>query len=310
MVRRRPVVIRNRFFVFSDLLLTALSATVAFALRLDVALYRSYLPTCILFILLSIAVKIPIYYLFGLYRRYWRYASVQEMMNILGATTVSAVALAILLLGVFLPLGQFGGFPGSILVIDWLLSLFLIGGVRYAVRFLGDFGLLKGSNGRPARKGKPRRVLVVGAGDAGAMIVREMRNNQEIELEPVGYVDDNLAKVGMRIHDLPVLGTRESIPRLVREHRIDEVLIAMPTAPGQAIREIKEICESTPGAFKTIPGMHELLNGRVAVGQIRDVQIEDLLRRDSVHIKANDASYLRNKVVLVTGAGGSIGSEA
>jgi FlaA1/EpsC-like NDP-sugar epimerase len=128
-------------------------------------------------------------------------------------------------------------------------------------------------------------------------------------MEPVGYVDDNRAKIGMRIRDLPVLGTREAIPRLVREHKVNEVLIAMPTAPGLAIREIKEICESLPVAFKTIPGMYELLDGRVKVSEIRDVQIEDLLRREPVRINANDAFYLRSKTVLVTGAGGSIGSE-
>jgi FlaA1/EpsC-like NDP-sugar epimerase len=308
-LRRRSVVIRNRYFLVSDLILTALSAVLAFAVRLDVPLFWSYLQLCILFVIMAWFIKIPVYFLFGLYNRYWQYASVQEMLSILGATIVASLILALLVLGVFIPQGWFVGFPRSVLVIDWLLSLFFIGGIRFSARFLNELGSLKGNNGRASQDRQPRRVLIVGAGDSGAMIVREMRNNPEVGIEPVGYVDDNQAKIGMRIRDLPVLGTRESIPELVRQLRVDEVLIAMPTAPGLAIREIKEICESVPVAFKTIPGMYELLDGRVKVSQIRDVQIEDLLRRDAVHIQAEDAFYLRDKVVLVSGAGGSIGSE-
>jgi FlaA1/EpsC-like NDP-sugar epimerase len=307
--RSQPIFVRNRYFILSDLLLTALSATLAFAIRLDAPLFGSYLPTCAAFVLMAWVIKLPIYYFLGLYRRYWRYASVQEMLSILAATTISSIVLAVLVLGLILPFGWFDRFPRSVLVIDWLLSLFFIGGSRFSLRFLGEYGVLVGNNGRGPRSREPRRVLIVGAGDAGAMIVREMRNNPAIGLEPVGYIDDNPAKVGMRIRDLPVLGTRESIPRLVREHDVDEVLIAIPTASGRAIREIKEICESVPVAFKTIPGMFELLDGRVKVSQIRDVQIEDLLRRDPVRIQADDAFYLRDRVVLVTGAGGSIGAE-
>jgi FlaA1/EpsC-like NDP-sugar epimerase len=308
-IRSQPIFIRNRYFVVSDLLLTALSALLAFAIRLDFPLFGSYLPTCVAFVIMAWVIKIPIYYLFGLYRRYWRYASVQEMLSILAATALASLLLAVLVLGLILPLGGFARFPRSVLVIDWLLSLFLIGGSRFSIRFLGEYGISVGNHGRIPHAREPRRVLIMGAGEAGAMIVREMRNNPGIGLEPIGYIDDNRAKVGMRIRDLPVLGTRESIPDLVQEQDVDEVLIAIPTASGRAIREIKEICESVPVAFKTIPGMFELLDGRLEVSQIRDVQIEDLLRRDPVHIQASDAFYLRDKVVLVTGAGGSIGAE-
>jgi FlaA1/EpsC-like NDP-sugar epimerase len=306
---KRPIVIRNRYLVISDLLLMALSAVLGFAIRLDVPLFWTHLPLCIPFTLMAIAVKLPIYYFFGLYRRYWRYASVREMLIILGATTTSSAIISLLVLGLFLPRGWLSGFPRSALIIDWLWSLFFVGGIRFSVRFLGEFGALRGDNGQARANGRPRRVLIVGAGDAGAMIVREMRSNPQIGMEPVGYVDDNQAKIGMHIHGLPVLGTRASIPQLARQFDIDQVLIAMPTAPGRAIRQIKEICESVPVPFKTIPGIYELLNGTVQISQIRDVQIEDLLRRDSVRIQADDAPYLHDKVILVTGAGGSIGSE-
>jgi FlaA1/EpsC-like NDP-sugar epimerase len=258
---------------------------------------------------MAVLIKLPVYYLFGLYRRYWRYASVNEALIILGATTTSSLGLSLLVLGLFKPQGWFASFPRSALVIDWLFSLFFIGGIRFALRFLGEVESSKGSNGNNGDTNKPQRVLIVGAGEAGAMIVREMRNNPDVGMEPIGYIDDNRAKLGMHIRGLPVLGTRESIPNLVRQYKVNQILIAMPTAPGRAIRQIKEICDAVPVPFKTIPGIYELLSGAVQVSQIRDVQIEDLLRREPVRIKADDASYIRNKVVLVTGAGGSIGSE-
>ena len=307
-IRRRAVVIRNRYFVLGDVILTVLSAILSFAIRLDIPLFWSHLPLCLFFVCVALVIKLPIYYLFGLYRRYWRYASVKEIMNILGATTLASLLLAFVSLVFFVPAG-WSGFPRSALVIDWLLSMFLVGGMRFSVRSMGEIGPLRNGNDQHAGKGKPQRVLVVGAGDAGAKIVKEMRNNPEIGLIPIGYVDDDVVKVGMRIHDLPVLGSRESIPKLVQEFQVDQVLIAMPTAPGLAIREIIGICESTPIAFKTIPGMHELLNGGINAGLIREVQIEDLLRRDPVRINPGDAAYLSDKVILVTGAGGSIGSE-
>jgi len=128
-------------------------------------------------------------------------------------------------------------------------------------------------------------------------------------LRAIGFVDDNPAKLGMHIHDLPVLGMREDIPFLVKKHQVDEIIIAMPTAPGASIRAIKAICDQTQVRYKTVPGVYELIDGTVSVSQIREVQIEDLLRRDPVAPRAGGAAYLRDKVVMVTGAGGSIGSE-
>ncbi len=292
--------------MLSDLLLTALAATLGFAIRLETPAFWSHLPDCLRFVALALIVKPPVYYFFGLYRRYWRYASVREMGLIVAAVTTATGILSLLVLGLLLPLGWFDMFPRSALIIDWLLSIFFVGGVRYSVRYLNEMTSLNG-RGRPG--GRPRRVLVVGAGDAGAMIVREMKNNPSVGLEPVGYVDDNPAKIGMRIRDLPILGERHSIPALVRDLEVDEVLIAMPTAPGQAIREIKELCETIPVPYKTVPGIYELLNGTVSVNQIREVQIEDLLRRDPVRIRSDDGLHLQDQCVLITGAGGSIGSE-
>jgi len=150
----------------------------------------------------------------------------------------------------------------------------------------------------------------MGAGDAGAMIVREMQANPGLGFVPVGLLDDDRAKVGMTIHGVVVQGTRDDIPRLVREEQIDEVVIAMPTAPGRAIRDVVSICQQAGVACKTMPGIYELISGRVSIRQVREVRIEDLLRREPVQMDGVEAGrYLTDAVVLITGAGGSIGAE-
>jgi FlaA1/EpsC-like NDP-sugar epimerase len=312
MIRGLPVVIRNRYFVLSDLVLTALSAMLGFTIRLGVPLFWSqYLPVFAVYLVLAVAIKIPTYYFFGLYRRYWRYASVQEMLSIVAATTLSSAILSVLVLLVFVPLGWFDRFPRSALVIDWLWSLFFIGGTRFSLRFLGEFSSLRNDNGRATGGSRQnQRVLVMGAGDAGAMIVREMQANPGMGFVPVGLLDDNPAKRGMTIHGVPVQGNRDDIPRLVRQQRIDQVLIAMPAAPGRSIREVVAICQQAGVPFKTMPGIYELISGQVSVKQVREVRIEDLLRRTPVQMDSSNAQrFLSDAVVLITGAGGSIGSE-
>jgi FlaA1/EpsC-like NDP-sugar epimerase len=150
----------------------------------------------------------------------------------------------------------------------------------------------------------------MGAGEAGTMIAREMRANPQLGLDPIGYVDDDPGKQGMRIRGLPVLGGRAALPDLVGQHRIDQVIIAMPTAPGKAIREVLAICEQAGVPAKTMPGMYELLGGQVSVNQLRNVEIEDLLRREPVQTDtAAVHDLIAGRAVLVTGGGGSIGSE-
>ena len=150
----------------------------------------------------------------------------------------------------------------------------------------------------------------MGAGDAGAMIVRELRNNPHLGLEPVGFLDDDLGKHDVKIHGVPVLGDRHAIPQVVAACNVSQVIIAMPAAPGAEIREIVRICDEAGVEARIIPGIYGLLDGSVSVNQLREVQIEDLLRREPVRTDISAVSgMLRGKRVLVTGAGGSIGSE-
>ena len=193
-------------------------------------------------------------------------------------------------------------FPRSVVLIDGLLTLALIGGTRFSVRLA--------THRQKSRHGRFRRVVVMGAGDAGSMIVREMQRNPALAMEPVGFLDDDVAKQGVRIYGVPVLGTHQQIPAVVKQYSAHQVIIAMPTASGKVIREIVDICEHADVQTQIMPGMYELLDGTVSVNHLRSVEIEDLLRRAPVETDIERvAALIRGKRVLVTGGGGSIGSE-
>jgi FlaA1/EpsC-like NDP-sugar epimerase len=309
---RKLPTIRNRYFFIADVLLMPLAVGISFLLRLDFASLRPYVRTLVIFAALAAIVKPVVFHLFGLYRRYWRYASASELVNVALATLSGTALVTLLMYSLASLIWDFRPLPRSIPFLDWLVSLPLVGGTRFAVRLVTDwsFARLWPNNRLKDNRHQERRVLVMGAGDTGAMIVREMQANPGLGLVPVGLLDDNRAKVGMTIHGVVVQGARDDIPRLVREEHIDQVIIAMPTAPGRAIRDVVTICQQAGVACKTMPGISELISGRVSVRQVRDVRIEDLLRREPVRIDGTEAGrYLADAVVLVTGAGGSIGAE-
>jgi FlaA1/EpsC-like NDP-sugar epimerase len=299
---------RNRYFLAYDALLIVLAAPLAFFIRLDFspALVHS-LPLLFTFILAGLLVKLPVFHAFGLYRHYWRYASIAELRLIATAVTVSSLALTVLFVAILLPYDVLPTFPRSVLLIDWLLMLLLIGGVRMLARLVAE-NSGGGTSTQPLSK--PKRLLIAGAGDAGTMIVREMQHNHRMSLVPVAFVDDALDKMGKHIRNVPVLGEMQDLPALVKSHRIDEVIIAIPSAPGKTIRQLARLCETAGVPSRIIPGMYELLDGQVSLNQLRQVDIEDLLRRDP--ITTNTAAVeklLHGKRVLVTGGGGSIGRE-
>ena len=299
--------LRNRHFFLIDLTLLPTAAVLAFALRLDASGMQNWTTAILVWIILSVPIKLLVFYWFGLYRQFWRYASVDELVLVALATAVGEIIAAALLFAVVIPLSGINLFPRSIPLIDGLLTLLVVGGPRFAARRAEQ----KRERERLRGSWQPEKpVLVMGAGSAGALIVKEMRSNPQLGLEPVGFVDDDSAKHGVRIAGVPVLGSRSDIPALAQKHGIAEVIIAMPTAPGSAIREILAICSQTGIAARTIPGLYDILSGRVSVSQLRNVDIEDLLRRDPVQ---TDVTAVRKMLhgcrVMVTGAGGSIGSE-
>jgi FlaA1/EpsC-like NDP-sugar epimerase len=255
--------------------------------------------------LLFLVIKLGVLYRAGLYSRFWRYASIDEMGSIIRA---GVYILGIELVTFFFLLRPLNlvtsDFPRSIPLLDSMLSILAVGGLRYSIR------LTERLHERQSLGRDGRRVLVIGAGEAGMLMVKEMQGNPRLGLLPVGFVDDAPEKQNMRIRGVQVLGTCREIGRLVRDTGAEEVIIAMPRAPGKAIREVVGLCEQVGVRAKIMPGMYEILGGQIHVNQLRNVEITDLLRREPVQIdSASVEEIIRGKRVLVTGGGGSIGSE-
>ncbi|NUR75325.1 MAG: polysaccharide biosynthesis protein [Thermoleophilia bacterium] len=249
-----------------------------------------------------VAIKLTIFVLFGFYNRWWRYVSTRDMWGAArGVTAASAVAYLVLYA---FPPANTSRLPRGVAALDFLLLLAFVAGTRLLARTL-----IERPPGALVAHGK--EVLIVGAGDAGQLMVREMQRNRQLHYTPIGFVDDDPRKRGDRIHGVRVLGTTDELPHVLRDNRPDEVLIAIPSAPGSVRQRIVEACRAEKVPVKTLPGLHELISGDLNLGrQIRPVQVEDVLGRQQVEVDLElVATYVKEKTVLVTGAGGSIGSE-
>ncbi len=295
--------LRNRFVLFGDIALTIVSVLGSFALRLDVTQLPFYFPAALIMCVVALLVKIPTHFFFGLYRRLWVYASTNELRLI----TVAVTTASILTSGIMLVLISAGfiqpGMPRSALGIDWLLSLVLIGGSRFALRILAE------QSGTP-RAGKARRVLIIGAGDAGALVARELQKSPQLNLIPIGFLDDDLAKQNHEIYGVSVIGKVNQLAYVLDNRQVDEVIIAIPSAPGNIIRLVNDACRQKGISSRTMPGIYELIGGQVSVNRLREVDITDLLRREPVKIDDHlIGRTFSGKRILVTGAGGSIGRE-
>lgn len=311
-VEKLERVLRTGLFLLFDALFINIAYLGALALRFDAVIPREYTVHYPVFAVVVTVTTIAVYYFCGLYRKMWQYASVREMYNVLiGVTAASLVVIAVSYIFIY-PESVMKPMPRSIYPIAWLLNLGLTGGSRFGLRSLREYrnGAGKDKDPLTSKTVNMKRALIVGAGEAGAMVARELRNHPTLAMEPVGFIDDDYRKQGFDLYSIPVLGRREDIPRLVDEYQVNDVIIAMPSAPGRVIRGIVEICKEANVKVKTLPGVYDLIDGKVSVSQLRDVQLEDLLGRDPVQLDMDSiAAYLEGKVVLVTGAGGSIGSE-
>jgi len=307
--RLRSKIASKWVLLAGDLLLIVVSVIGSFALRLEWGnRFVELLPEAWRMVLLAILIKPIVYYAFGMYRRLWVYASVRELRLVILAVTSASVLLSIAVLSMIaieIRNPGFLGFPRATLVIDWLLSILLVGGLRFTLRVLAEV-----RSGAVEPVGRQRRVLVVGAGDAGALVVRELQKNPQLNLIPACYLDDDQNKQRQQIHGVPVVGTLDDMARVMTGRRIDEVIIAIPSAPGRVVRQVADVCRLKGVPFRTMPGIYELLGGTVSVSRLREVEITDLLRREPARIDEGViGSSLGGKRVLVTGAGGSIGRE-
>jgi FlaA1/EpsC-like NDP-sugar epimerase len=297
--------IRNRYLFGSDAVLFASATILAFALRFegfDWGADQSH--AAVLFLLIGLPLKLMIFWRVGIYRRLWRYAGVVEVERLISAAMASG-AVGLLLGALVLPgLGlTVMRVPLSVLFMDGLLTAAFAAMPRFAVRAIGR-------RRQWHRLQDARRALIVGAGAAGEMIVKELMAHPALGLNPIGFVDDDRSKHNHRMCDLPVLGGLAAIPDLVSSHEIDEIVIAMPRAPGAVVRQVVRAALEAGVKTRTVPAMFDIISGRVSVASLRQVEIQDLLRREPIQTDFEQVrSLATGETVLVTGAGGSIGSE-
>ncbi|UFS69338.1 polysaccharide biosynthesis protein [Geomonas sp. RF6] len=289
---------RRRAAIAGDIVLVAFSYYLAFLIRFEMELSARTLYTILSSCPVVILCRMASNWYFGLYRGVWRFASMNELLSIIKAASASSLLVVL----VFYMANGFAGYPRSIFLIDWLLIVVLLGGSRFAVRFCRELAPVAGRTGK--------RVLVVGAGDAGDIIVREMLRNRELSYHPVGFVDDDPAKIGSTVHGIEVLGDVASLETIAAHITLDEIVIAIPTATAVQMERIGAACERCGVPYKTLPGIGEIIDGKISISALREVDYHDLLGRPHVELDAGGISeYVTGRTVLVTGCGGSIGSE-
>jgi len=297
---------RRLFFLIADSILIAWAVFVSFWLRFDGAIPAAYLNNLKYYIALALAVMLTMLLVHGMYDISWRFFGLKDLLKLFSAITLSSVLIG---LAFFLFKGYlaFPTLPRSVLLVDYVLTLGSVGVLRISKRAAIEY-VSKAGRMRHGRT----RILIVGAGDAGSAIGREMLINKKSKYFPVGYIDDDPSKRGMNIHGIKVLGARNDIPTLLKANAVDEVLIAIPSFRSKDIRAVVEIIRNSggPATVKILPGILDLMDGNVTLSDIKEVRVEDLLGREKVEIDfAAICAFLSRKRVLITGAGGSIGSE-
>ena len=297
---------RRAFFLIADTGLISFSLYASFWLRFDGRIPAEFLEQFPLFLAIFLAVKLIFLHFSGMYSFSWRFFGPMDMARFFAGVTGSTIVLAIILMS--LRGSQYlGGFPRSVVLVDYALTFGLLGGLRLSKRVVREY---LNKSGRRLRGRK--RALIIGAGEAGNIMAREMLKNEKSQYAPVGFIDDDPAKRGLSISGIKVLGNRQNIGEVLRANHIDEVLIAIPSARSKEIRELVNLvrAEAPSKKISVIPGMLGLVEGKVSLNDIKEVSVEDLLGREKVEVdEAAISSFIKGKRVLITGAGGSIGSE-
>ncbi len=279
-----------------QLAMVALANMAAFALRFDGMPPAWAMAACVQMLPWLLVIRGLMFIPFKLYEGLWRYTSIYDVRSIVAAVAASSGVFVLLTKS---PLGP-EVYPRSVFVTDALMLVLMLGASRLSRRIYAEL-----SGGR-----RGKRVLIFGAGNAGELIVRDMKTNREYGYQPVGFIDDDRNKVGRRIHGVPVLGTRDEVKDILVKHKVDEVLIAMPNADAATIRTIVRALQAFKLPIKTLPKLTDIIGGKVELNEIRSLSVEDLLARPPVGLDPMPVKHLiRGRRVMVTGAGGSIGSE-
>jgi FlaA1/EpsC-like NDP-sugar epimerase len=298
--------LRTRHFLIIDAICFAIAPLLALEIRLDGILNLApYLQSLAVITVLFVAVKLIVFYAGGLYKRYWQYAGLEEMAQIAMLIGISLGVETILFQKLYyLNNSPIANLPRSLPLLEAMISFLLVAAIRFSIPALERW------NQKPWKVQQGDRILIVGAGSAGTSLAISMQRSPEVGLDPIAFIDDDPKKISKQIRGLTVVGNRGSIPEVVRSLNIAKVIIAIPSAPGKEIREILEICQSIGIPTSTLPGLNEIMNGRVSLGSLREVKIQDLLRREPIETDVEKVlGLIGGKKVLITGAGGSIGSE-
>ncbi len=302
--------LKNRnfwFMLLGDCAFVILAYFLAYYLRFDGDIPISHMINLKKTLIWIVPLKLLCFYYFNLYKGMWRYTSIYDLENIVKACIISSVMIVtILVISV-----RFIGYARSVFVIDLFLSFLFVSGYRVGIRLFffrvnGRFGLsiLRG------RRADAKKVLIVGAGDAGEKLLREIVENPLLQYDVMGFVDDDPLKTNRTIHGVPVLGAIEDIVGISKQMGVDELIIAISSVTAKEMRQIVDSCEITGLPCKTVPGIGELIEGKVSVSAVRQVRYEDLLGRKQVKLNMEQiGGYLADRRILVTGGAGSIGSE-
>ena len=294
---------RVALLVVLDLLIITVSGFLALYIRFDFSFSRmdmTYVDYEMYYLPLNLILTIIIFILFKLYRSVWRFASTTELLNVIGACSGS-ILVQIILMTIFKM-----RMPVSYYLMKYVILIAGIGSLRFTYRILRMFQEKRIGGHGDSRK----KTMVVGAGEAGAMIIKEFQNSRYLDQKVCCVIDDNEGKQGKYLRGVQIMGGREDIPRLAHELEIDEIVVAMPSASHSEVKAILQICQETSCELKVLPGLYQMINGEVSVSKLRRVEIEDLLGREPIKLQVESVmGYVSGKTVLVTGGGGSIGSE-
>jgi len=303
---------RKQLIVLSHLAAFAVSLLLSFLVTSNMEVRRNWLfsqyPLLLLFFLV---IKLPIFAFFKQYRGWWRYVGISDLTGILRASLVSTLIIVVLWFvlivrgaGSILPaLTSLANVSQGVFMADMFATVLILAGLRMVIRlYYEEF--------RTVEAGRLKRLLIVGAGNTGEALLRDIHRKEVLEYEVIGFIDDDAAKHDIDIHGIPVLGSVEQLPGICNDRNIEEIAIAMPSASHLELRRVIQVCEGAKIRFRTVPSLTDIASGRFRVSQIRDVDINDLLGRETVHLDLDlIETFARDKTILVTGAGGSIGSE-
>lgn len=296
---------RNRIalLVILDLLIITVSGFLALYIRFDFQFSKmemAYVDRELKYLPINLMITLLLFVLFKLYRSVWRFASANEFLNVISACSVSTLIQIVIMSVMKMRM------PVSYYMMKYVILIVGVGSLRFAYRILR----MLQEKRMGLRKDSRRNTMVVGAGEAGAMIIKEFQNSRYLDQKVCCVIDDNEAKQGKYLRGVKIMGGRDDIRYLAHELQIDEIIVALPSASQSQVKEILQICQETGCELKVLPGLYQMINGEISVSKLRKVEIEDLLGREPIKLQVDSVmGYVAGKVILVTGGGGSIGSE-